>query len=532
MEFVDYAHILSIWGFMEKVKDIFNTCQSFLRRFAYSDFYFAWISLIVFVGWVSRSAVFGFVSIILTAILLLLTLDDILPLIVCIFNAVLMIFTNDINVLLPMWPTFIPLGLAIIVFTVRNFNNKFSYGKLAFECDYSGYMTKMPVGKKILWTLRHYNKAYGLGAMFLPQLFVSIVLLIGGVGVISQENYMLGLPTGLALGFGVLIVYMLCNHYLKRDSKRDTALYFAKMMMYIGLVIILEMIVYIAKNNLTIDMFTTDGFDLGWGNRNNVATYLVMTMPMCFYLSTRYRRGFVAFAIGILQMMFIFISMSRGAIIAGSLAFFMSLVLVGVKVPKKRQAFIQIGATVILIAIALIIFKDKVTDVVQSVIDRGMDSAGRELLYKEAIALFKQYTLLGVGLGYSGDNFNINVMSFYWFHSTLFQVIANMGIVGLVVYVFYYFIRLKQVFINIKHTFNLFILAMWGGFEGYSLIDVGTFSPYPNMMLIIISCLMLELPSSRKEGYIDEYNCQLTHNKNLAKMQRWSKDFGEYIREL
>ncbi len=527
-----YAHILSIWGFMEKVKDIFNTCQGFLRRFAYSDFYFAWISLIVFVGWVSKSAVFGFVSIVLTAILLLLTLDDILPLIVCIFNAVLMIFTNDINVLLPMWPTFIPLGIAIVIFAIRNFNNKFSYGKLAFECDYSGEMTKMPVGKKILWTLRHYNKAYGLGVMFLPQLLVSIVLLMGGIGVISSENYMRGFPTGLALGFGVLGVYVLCNHYLKRDNKRDTALYFAKMMMCIGLVIIAQMVVNIAKYNLTVDMFASNYFDIGWGNRNNIGTYLVMTMPMCFYLSTRYRRGFVAFAIGILQMIFIIISMSRGAILAGSLAFVLSLVFVAIKMPNKRQSFVQIGLTVALIAVLLIIFRDKVVGIVQALLDRGMESAGRELLYKEAIALFKQYPLLGVGLGYSGDNFNINVMSFYWFHSTFFQVIANMGVVGLIVYVFYYAIRLKQVFINIKHTFNLFVLAMWIGFEGYSLIDIGTFSPYPNMMLIIISCLMLELPSTRKEGYIDEHNCQLSHNRNIAKMHRWSQDFGEYIKEL
>ncbi len=517
---------------MEKIKDIFNICQGFLRRFAYSDFYFAWISLIVFVGWVSKSAVFGFVSIILTAIVLLLTLDDILPLIACIFNAVLMIFTSDMSVLAPMWPSFIPLGIAIIVFAVRNFNNKFSYGKLAFECDYSGNMTKMPINKKVLWTLRHYNKAYGLGAMFLPQLLVSIVLLIGGVGVISQESYMSGFPTGLALGFGVLGVYMLCNHYLKRDTKRDTALYFAKMMMYIGIVIVCEMLYHIITRGLRIDQFASDYFDLGWGNRNNVATYLVMTMPMCFYLSTRYRRGFVTFAIGILQMIFIILSMSRGAILAGSLAFVLSLIFVAIKMKNKRQSFVQIGLSVALIGVLLIIFRDKVADVVQALLDRGLESTGRELLYDEAIALFKQHPFLGVGLGYSGDNFNINVMSFYWFHSTFFQVIANMGIVGLAIYLISYLTRLKLVFINIKCTFNLFVLAMWIGFEGYSLIDIGTFSPYPNMMLIIISCLMLELPSSRKEGYIDEYNCQLALNKNVAKIERWSQDFGEYVREI
>ena len=98
----------------------------------------------------------------------------------------------------------------------------------------------------------------------------------------------------------------------------------------------------------------------------------------------------------------------------------------------------------------------------------------------------------------------------YWFHSTLFQVIGSLGIVGLAAYIWYYAVRAKLLFKNIKNTFNLFILAIWIGFEGYCMIDAGTFIPYPNMMLIIVTALLLELQSPCKaKDYMN-----LTYSRN------------------
>ena len=138
---------------------------------------------------------------------------------------------------------------------------------------------------------------------------------------------------------------------------------------------------------------------------------------------------------------------------------------------------------------------------INTLLDRGIDSSERIELYKEAWTLFKEHPIFGVGKGYVGSIIEPNAMNVYWFHSTIMQVLACMGIVGLVAYIYYYWVRLKILFEHINHSFNLFILAVWVGFEGYSLINPNTFMAYPFMMLIIVMTLLLERVQKDFCGY-------------------------------
>ena len=143
---------------------------------------------------------------------------------------------------------------------------------------------------------------------------------------------------------------------------------------------------------------------------------------------------------------------------------------------------------------------------VLSLIKRGMGSSGRTELFKEAWGLFKAHPIFGVGKGYMGPNTPPSAIGVYFFHSTFFQVIACMGIVGLAAYAYFYIIRFKILFKNIKHSFNLFCLALLIGFEGYSLLDTGTFIAYPFMALIVIITLLLERVQTDFSGYVTPYN--------------------------
>ena len=91
---------------------------------------------------------------------------------------------------------------------------------------------------------------------------------------------------------------------------------------------------------------------------------------------------------------------------------------------------------------------------IKALIGRGMGDSGRIKLFKEAWELFKAHPIFGVGKGYVGTGTPTNEIGIYWFHSTFFQVIASMGIVGLMAYVYYYWARLKILFSNIKNSFN------------------------------------------------------------------------------
>lgn len=449
----------------------YNKYQSFINKFVYSDFYIALVCIVVFIGWATKCAPFGITGAVILACLALLGANDILPLTVNIFSAVLLIFSSNFSDYVYLWPLAIPLGICFIFFLVKNGRHKFMIGK-----------------------------------MFFPLIAVAYALLLGGVGTLIKQDFLRALPDFVMLGLGVPAVYILYNHFLKRDEQRDVPLYFSKTLMYIGLVICIQLITVIAQSGIPVHEWHKAVWEVGWADRNDVATYLIFTAGMTMYLSTRYRQGWIYLALGIFQYACLILTFSRGGIIFGIISGVVALVFTIIKAPNKKIHFFYIGIVVLgMVIIYLCLMKD-VNTMFTALIDRGLGTSGRSKLYKEAWELFKAHPLFGVGKGYVGPHTHTSAIGIYWFHSTIFQIIASMGIMGIIAYVFFYVVRLQILFKNIKNSFNLFCLAVFIGFEGYSFINTGTFTAYPFMALVLTMTLLLERTQNDFSGFVTPYN--------------------------
>ena len=75
-----------------------------------------------------------------------------------------------------------------------------------------------------------------------------------------------------------------------------------------------------------------------------------------------------------------------------------------------------------------------------------------------------------------------------------------MGIVGILAYGYNYVVKGVVLFKNPRNTFNLFVIVVAIGFEGYSMIDTGTMIPFPYMMLVTIMMCVVEMFTSTKEA--------------------------------
>lgn len=458
---------------IQKMKSGLATVENFVRKFIYTDYYMWLILAIVFIGWVTRCAPFGFVALILVSSFVLLFADDLLPLLVNICSAVLMIYKDTIEEFLYLWPVFIPLGIAIAVFVVRNVKLK----------------RTIPDNK------------FRLGKMFFPQLAVSVALIIGGAGVVSAEGYLMALPNTLFLGVGVLAVYLLARNFIRTDKEVDQAEYFAKILAYVGMVVGIQLVIAIARAGVDPANWAKAYWDIGWGNRNNVATYLIFTAPMCLYLFTKHRFGAVFFAMALFQYVCLVMTFSRGGILFGCIAGVVGLVCSVWKARDRKRQLAYVGAVFVVFALICIIFRDGVKDAINSLLSRGTGLSGRDSLYIEAWELFKQKPFLGHGLGYMGVGPGgvHEAIKIYWFHSTLFQVIACMGVVGLLAYGYNYVVKGIILARNWRNPFNLFVAVAFLGFEGYSMMDTGTMVPFPNMILVIIIICMVEMFTSNTD---------------------------------
>ena len=436
------------------------------KKFAYTDFYLAAFAAIVFIGWTTESAEFGFVALIALTCLSLVLLDDILPLTAPLFYAMCMIFTDKVEDFIFMWPTFIPLGLAVVFFLVRNAKR-----------------VRRP------------------GSMTVPQIAVSVALIIGGAGVVTAADYLKALPNTLFLGIGVLAVYLLIYCYAARDDKSPAD--WGK----------------VAR-------------DFGWGIENNAATILSLSAPMCFYLATRYRWGGVYALCGAAQYIGVILSYSRGSILMAAFTAPVCVVLGLVKATDKKRMGIAYALIIAALIVCFGVYFGEIEAAIKSLFDQGFGPSSRDILYAEAWDLFTAHPFLGVGLGFYGNNFDINTMQFYWFHSTLFQVLANMGVVGLAAYVFYYIARFRTIR-RLRNPFNLFTLVAWLGFEGYSMMDTGTFVPFPTMTLVLVTAGIAELVSSRPQfsGEADSYNRTFARTGVPALARKYGSFTPAYVRE-
>lgn len=457
----------------KKIRRFLSAYENRVRPFLYSDLYLLLIIAVVLIGWLTKCAPLGLTGLILLSCAALFAADDVLPFTVNIFAGALLVYSTKDNEpavadLLAMWPLLIFLGISIAYFAIHNFRRPIYRGK-----------------------------------MFLPQIAVAAALLVGGIGVVSGKRYLDTLPMGIFLGIGVLAVYLLFTVYLKRNTDKDVPKYFAKSLALVGMAVGIELIVCIIRGGIpSIDWGVTGGWNLGWGNRNNVSTYLLLTGPMCFYLATRSKHPFVWYACAVFQYVCIILTFSRGGILFGFVTGLAGLILSVLKAPKpkKNAACVGIGAAILLIAY-FIFFKDA-NDMFRSLYGRGFGLSGRDDLWLEAWSVFKRYPVLGAGFGYEGPNYSPETLQVYFFHSTFFQIIACMGLFGVVAYAWYYVRRFGILFVNGKSRFNMFVLVSWIGFEGYCLVDTATFSPYPYMMLLIVTLAVLELvgKTDRFEG--------------------------------
>lgn len=457
----------------EKIKSILSAYAERVKPFLYSDGYLFLILAVVLVGWLTKCAAFGLTALILLSCAALFAADDVLPFTVNIFAGALLVYTTpdnkpDVDALMRLWPLFIVLVLCIAYFVIHNF--------------------RRPIFK---------------GKMLLPQIAVAVALLVGGLGVVGGKDYLDALPMGAFLGVGVLAVYLLYTVYLKRDTDMDVPKYFAKSIALVGMAVGIQLIVCIIRGGIpSIDWGVTGGWNVGWGNRNNIATYLLLTAPMCFYLSTRSKRPFVWYACAVFQYVCIILTFSRGGILFGFVTGTVGLILSILMAPNPKRNAACIGAGIAILLIAYFIGFNKANNMFKSLYGRGFGLSGREDLWAEAWDVFKLYPMLGAGFGYKGPNYTLETLNVYFFHSTFFQIVACMGLFGLVAYSWYYVRRFGILFMNAKSRLNVFILISWIAFEGYCLIDTATFSPYPYMMLIAVTLTVLELvgKTDRFEG--------------------------------
>ena len=355
----------------------------------------------------------------------------------------------------------------------------------------------------VRFPLKHFN----FGRLFLPLCFVITALFLGGLLSPYVSAYKEGLLYTIPLGPVLLTIYLYFANYIEYPEDFDIKHYFAFLLCLVGFIACFEFLYYY-HNFIVLENNVFSNSELGCGNVNMIGTVLLIAIPAVCYLGVKAKNVY-PYVITVLAFYFIIYLTGSDGSLGVAVAFLPILALLVFMRTKGKNhnrftlvVFLAIAGAICLGI--LIIVKDK-THLITDIIDKAKNSdSGRTDLYLDAVRIFLENPLFGAGFGYHNHQLYAPVgaggLRLYNSHSTLFQVMGSLGLVGLGAYTYYFYSRFA-VFMQSNKDFNTFACASFIMCSCYGFVDTVEFSTIPTMILLTFLVLITEFNNT--EEYLE-----------------------------
>lgn len=356
----------------------------------------------------------------------------------------------------------------------------------------------VPLAVMLLFNLIAYGKKPTIkGSQFLPMLAVSVAVTIGGVGVISKEDYFAGVSifNMLGIGFGMLLVY--CIFFPRINTTKDYSLIekLTKIMVVVGFTAALMIIAhYIINVNDVIDR----GGILYMRWRNNTSTILMMAMPFAFFMANKRSYSII---VGFIFYLAMLLTGSRGGMVFGTIELVMCIVMFVLYDRRRRLAYVIICACFI---VAALIYLPEITEFLNYTLKRlfkvlnqflmgGEDTETRVRHYARGVQDYLNNPIFGTGLGNmtNRDIFKCKPGALCWYHCEPIQIAGSFGTVGIVAFT-YQFIKRNMLIWKKATLFNMTIFLSYISLELMSLVNPGILCPVPYLLLVVIFLIIVE----------------------------------------
>ncbi len=311
-------------------------------------------------------------------------------------------------------------------------------------------------------------------------------LLMGGVGSPSFSGT--GFGTALAIALTMFMPYTMivnCGEY----NGRKTVEYFAYAMIAVAVVIFAAVIKQYIKYDLDMSYHPKDLIVFGYAISNTGAAFVVIALPITFYLVHIYKHGYLFLIAVALEIITIVLTFSRASILV---TVFGSLIVATAMVFTKKSGVLWYRiAYVVCLTVALtivIVYWDHIYVKIQSLLAGEVTDSGRSDLWSAGFAAWKQYPVLGVGIWYLPPQNSW----YYSFHCTPLTYLYCTGVVGLAAYVYHRYKTVRLVFKAKLTDERIFVALCVLAMVMNALLDIGMTSPphllYYGILLGIIEC--------------------------------------------
>ncbi len=354
----------------------------------------------------------------------------------------------------------------------------------------------IPAILSILFHFIVYRKRIQIGSTFIGLIAVSVALILGGVGVIPAQDYFRPgtLYYTLGLGIGMVGAYLLLKSQLCVKRDYDVREKFISMLYIMGMFACVMVLFFLTENA----QYMQDNKAIAdWQPSNNISTILMFALPCPFFYLSRNR-------IHLLSIITIFSAIlltgARSGLLMGTIELFCCLFISAIWNKKNRFLYVCLGiglmGLIYLFGSSIMEFTTKV-----DLSDFMNEDEARWQLLLRGKDLFLDYPIFGHGLGYQGnlDLYSPVEGAMTWYHMMIPQVVASMGILGILAYVFQFFLQTRCVCLPLKATKDTqqrgIVLTLASSYIGVLLmsqVNPGLFCPLPYTLLGVLIFALID----------------------------------------
>ncbi len=361
------------------------------------------------------------------------------------------------------------------------------------------------------------------GKRKLPELtfgivFFSVALVLGGAfsGYWGKRTVLFGLLE-MACFFVIYIVFLYAVNW--EHVPKDYGL---AHLVTVGMGLVAEIIgMYFNPDAFTGTSVNRAAFYTGWGIYNNVGGVMAMCLPAPFYFALKRKEGWIYSLIGIVFYLAVLLTQSRGAMLFGSIVFLACIivVLVGSKGWERWKNLIAYGGFALVALISILVFRERIELLFQSVSDAGWDDSLRFDTYRACWKRFLEAPWFGSGF-YHTPGTVLQVETGMWTtmdgivevtgfmppraHNTLFQLLASGGVIMTLGYSVH---RVQTGFLFYRHptAVKTFLSFCAAALLLTSLLDCHLFNFGPGLIYSII--LLFAEGDNKRRGIRSVYSC-------------------------
>ncbi len=354
----------------------------------------------------------------------------------------------------------------------------------------------VPFALALLFNLIYYRRKIVFGKLTYPYIAVSAALIIGGVGVISADDYFepIGLYYTLGLGLGQLVLYLISRSRLENERGYDRVERVARILYTGGLLFVVVVLGFYIQN---LDKFIEKGGVLFFKQRNFVTSVFLMVIPMICILVRRSNLYLIGTVLMYIAMI---MTGSRSGLLFGSFLLLVCLAYIYMKNKKYRRFYNWLfGVSIVVIAVLAIAFLPQLY--AARIENAAVGDKTRLEFIKLGVENFLAHPIFGIGIANMKD---VGIFKAYvpgslmFYHNAVIQVISSMGLVGVAAYGWMLFSRLKMLWIGRKRKRIAVFALSYIGIGLMSMTNPGIFCPFPEAGLLT---LMFAIVEKEEEKY-------------------------------